>query len=116
MTSKQLGNLAEEKAKLYLIKDGYTIVIQNFYSRHGEIDIIAKNDEYIVFVEVKYRKNSSFASPIENVTPAKIRRIIKTAQYYIYKNRLENNNFRFDVIEVFGDNFETTHIPNAFWG
>ena len=114
MTTKDIGNFAEAKAVDHLISKGYAIVTTQFHSKQGEIDIIAQNDEFIVFVEVKYRKNPTFGSGIENVTRTKIKRILKTANYYIYKNQLRDVNFRFDIIQIHGSDYEITHLENAF--
>ncbi|MBC7474567.1 MAG: YraN family protein, partial [Candidatus Sericytochromatia bacterium] len=83
---------------------------RNFYSRSGEIDIIAQDNSIIVFVEVKYRTNSSFGSAIESISTKKIIRICKTAKFYLKsKNDFEA---RFDVISINKDQIE--HIVNAF--
>lgn len=89
-----------------------------FSYRGGEIDIIAEDRKFIVFVEVKLRKNADFAAAREFVTAAKQQRIIKTAQLWLMKTRCEKQP-RFDVIEVyapFGESGRITinHIENAF--
>lgn len=114
MNTRAIGTLAEQIAKDFLIEKGYTIVTANFYARQGEIDLIAKTDEFLVFIEVKYRKDISFATGIENITPTKIRRILKTANYYLYRHHLYDHNIRFDVIEIHGEDFAIHHIENAF--
>ena len=120
MTSKEIGTLAEDKASAYLIHKGYTIITRNFTSRGGEIDIIAQDnsnsDNTLVFIEVKYRADPSFGWGVEFVTPTKIKRILKTANYYLYKHHLYDENIRFDVIQLHGTDFELTHYENAFGG
>jgi len=101
-TNKELGELGEKLAKKFLIEREYKIICQNFESKQGEIDIIAKDkDETIVFVEVKTRRSLEFGNPSEAVDELKKEHILKTAQYYLYSNKINESNIRFDVIEVF---------------
>jgi len=111
----EAGFRGEKIAEKYLLSNGYVILERNFRLRSGEIDIIAceNSSGYIVFVEVKYRANADFGFPREAVGGAKQQKIHKTAMFYIVKNKLENRDFRFDVIEILGN--ETNHIENAFW-
>lgn len=118
MDARTLGRFGEEKAAAYLRRKGYAIRERNFTCRGGEIDIVAENKSFIVFVEVKLRKNADFASAREFVTAAKQQRIIKTAQIWLMKTHCEKQP-RFDVVEVyapFGENGRITinHIENAF--
>ncbi|DAB34226.1 MAG TPA: hypothetical protein CFH82_06495 [Sulfurospirillum sp. UBA12182] len=83
--SKEVGNQAEDRAVEYLQKSGYSIVTRNFYSRFGEIDIIAKKRDILHFIEVKYSKNKI---PTERITSSKIRKIIKTIDFYMYNNSI----------------------------
>lgn len=96
-------------------KQGYSIVGQNYSCRFGEIDLIAQKGSYIVFVEVKTRKNECFASPREFVTPAKQSRVRKTAMVWLQQNPTDLQP-RFDVIEVIGEGRRpiVRHIENAF--
>jgi putative endonuclease len=112
MHNKNLGKLGEEKAIEYLSKKGYEILETNFSFKTGEIDIITKQDNCIIFVEVKTRNNISRGFPQESVTNFKINQIIRTALIYIKKKSLYDLDFRFDVISVLPDNIE--HIINAF--
>lgn len=112
---KDVGDYGENAAAGYLIGKGYVILERNYRRGGGEIDIIANDKEYIVFVEVKYRKSMSAGYPREAVSRAKQKRIIETALYYIGENSLDDNDFRFDVIEVFGKELlDINHIENAF--
>ncbi len=116
MDKKQLvGREGEAQAAAYLKQQGYTIVGQNFTCRYGEIDVIARKDPYIVFVEVKTRKNEEFASPRDFVTPAKQERIRKTALLWLQKNDWDLQP-RFDVIEMIGTGRELRirQLENAF--
>ncbi|MCL2425670.1 MAG: YraN family protein [Oscillospiraceae bacterium] len=116
---RKRGKWGEGIARDYLRKNGYHIVATSFRSRFGEIDIIAKQHNYIVFVEVKTRKNANFAHAKEFVGNAKQRKIISTANYWIMKNNTDMQP-RFDVIEVYAKDGELTvtpdinHIENAF--
>ena len=86
----------------------------NFYSRLGEIDLIARDGRYLVFVEVKYRKNSACGTPLEAVTEGKQRRICRTALYYCSKKGYEDSvPCRFDVVAIEGEH-GVRHIKNAF--
>ena len=98
---KILGNIGEKLANQYLKENNYKILERNFYCRQGEIDIIARENKEIVFIEVKTRSNKNFGEPSEAVTTYKQKHIYKSAKYFLYKNRLINNFIRFDVIEVF---------------
>lgn len=97
---KQLGDQGEKMALNFLQKLGYKIIETNFRKPFGEIDIIAKDKETLVFIEVKARSNEKFGSPEEAITFWKKRRIIKAAQYYLLKNNLKNIPFRIDVIAI----------------
>lgn len=109
------GGAGESLAARYLKKQGYTIVGQNYSCRYGEIDVIARKEGYIVFVEVKTRKDETFATAREFVTPAKQARVRKTALLWLQQNPLDLQP-RFDVIEVIGEGRRPTvrHIENAF--
>lgn len=111
---REIGTVYENKAVLFLEEKGYQILERNFYSRHGEIDIIAKDGVYLVFVEVKYRKNAYAGASMEAVTPAKQKRLIQAARYYLYKKHYSNMEIpcRFDVV-AFEDE-AVIHITDAF--
>jgi len=116
---KTLGNAGEETTVIYLRRKGYKILDCNYNVRGGEIDIIAQNGQYVVFVEVKTRKDNTLGTGAEAVTYTKRQRIIKAAQYYLLK--FGDCDVRFDVVEVIG-NIENgkfkmqklNHIENAF--
>ena len=110
---RTIGNEYEDRAVRYLENCGYVIVERNFYCKQGEVDIIAKDKEYLVFVEVKYRKDTKKGYPSEAVNYCKKKRIIKAAKYYLYKNGYDNQAVRFDVISIIGDDIEL--IKDAFW-
>lgn len=107
-------NRGEKAAARFLKKNGYKILCQNFKCRLGEIDIIAKDGDILVFAEVKQRKNADFGHPEDFVDFRKQRKIRKTAEIYLLKNKTKPI-CRFDVISVLGEKkFNITHIKNAF--
>ena len=115
MNKRQLGTDYEILACKYLEDKGYKIIERNYRCYKGEIDIIAKDGDYIVFVEVKYRTKNSFGYSAEAVNVHKQQIIYKVAQNYLcryYKN-IEPP-CRFDVIAI--DDMNINHIFNAFGG
>lgn len=94
------GRSGEEKAGKHLKKLGYRIIEKNFRTRFGEIDIIAEDGEYLVFVEVKTRTSSRFANPEDYVDERKQRKILKSAQIYLLQYSLNERKCRFDVVSV----------------
>ncbi len=115
------GKIGEVFAARYLVQKGYKIIGANYRTRFGEIDIIAENSEYIIFVEVKTRSVDSIANPRESVDARKQAKIIKATEQYLasYSPTLQP---RFDVIEVITQIGEPPklkeihHIENAFMG
>ena len=118
LNNRELGNLGEDLAVNYLMKNKYIIISRNYRTRYGEIDIIAKDKEYLVFIEVKARKNTNFGYPREAVNFTKQRKIKELANYFLLKENKMNNNIRFDVVEVFLDKNNEAQsieiITNAF--
>ena len=94
---KILGNLGEDIACKFILNKGYEIVERNFYCRQGEIDIIAKDNEFLVFIEVKTRKNENYGRPIDAITFYKKKHFINSIEYYLYKNRIKNIPIRIGV-------------------
>lgn len=113
--NRNKGNLGEKTALKYLLNKGYKILEKNFTTKIGEIDIIAKDNDIVVFIEVKLRRNSKYGHPFEAVDFRKQRKIINTAKLYEKYKNLHNIQFRFDIIEVYLDENHINHIPNAFW-
>lgn len=108
-----VGTEQETKVQEYLQKQGYEILARNFYTKHGEIDLIAKKDGYLVFIEVKYRADERFGAPEEAVDFRKQKKIIAAAQYYLYKNQIPfDTPCRFDVAGVMREEIRITE--NAF--
>lgn len=96
----RIGKRGEEIAASFLKQKGYQILERNFYTRQGEIDIIAKEKQEYVFVEVKTRTNNQYGEPIEAINQKKIFHLKRAIRYYLYCHQLENKNIRIDVIEV----------------
>lgn len=119
MDRKSLGNWGEEQAARYLRRRGYNIIERNFSCRYGEIDIIARRGGFIVFVEVKLRKDAGFAEAREFVDWSKQRRILSAAGLWLSSHEPEAQP-RFDVIEVYAPEgersrrVEINHIEDAF--
>ena len=112
MNSREVWVKGEVAAKRYLTERGYRILEENYACKTGEIDLIAKEGDTVVFVEVKARENTAFGEPIEAITPQKVRKIALTAQQYLLCKRMLNVPARFDVIEVLRG--EIRHTENAF--
>ncbi len=98
--SFHLGKSGEETAVLFLKKTGYLILERNYRNRFGEIDVIAKDGDFLVFVEVKTRKSFRCGKPFESVDYRKQRQISKVALDYISRNDEYDRPARFDVIAV----------------
>lgn len=109
---RKIGKHYEKSVGKYLEAAGYEILEYNFCSYAGEIDIIARHKEYLVFVEVKYRKNLKKGHPLEAVSLQKQKTISRCAQYYIQKKQYIDMPVRFDVVGVLGN--EISVIQNAF--
>ncbi len=105
------GKDGEEKACNYLKSKKYKILEKNYRCLYGEIDIIAKYNNTLVIIEVKYRKSAKFGKGYEAVNYTKQQKIIKTLQYYINEKNVKMP-VRCDVISI--DDNEITHIENAF--
>lgn len=111
---KEFGDYGENLIEDYLKDKSYEILARNYRKPFGEIDIVAKLSDMIVFVEVKTRKNANFASPAEAVTPSKQRKIIQASQAFLIENNMTDMLMRFDVAEVIADVGEINYIENAF--
>lgn len=118
--NKDIGNYGEELALTYLKDKGYRIISRNFRNKYGEIDLICKLKDLLIFIEVKSRFSSLYGSPLEAVTYFKQKQILKLCKLYIMKNNLYNLNCRFDVIEIYfninNDLYSINHIIDAFRG
>ncbi|WP_035003149.1 MULTISPECIES: YraN family protein [unclassified Lebetimonas] len=99
MNTKTKGNIAEQKAAQFLKNNNFKIIERNFYTKFGEIDIIAFKNSVFHFIEVKSGKNFE---PVYNITPAKLQRIIKSAYVYLKKHNI-NSAFCIDAIIIKND-------------
>lgn len=95
-----MGQWGEEHARRYLEGKGYSVLAINYRSRWGEVDIVARLGEELVFVEVKTRRGSAFGTTEEAVTHTKSQRLIATAQRYLEQEGLEQSDWRIDLIGV----------------
>ena len=109
---KLLGRAGEVKAAEFLKKKGYEITDKNFKTRIGEIDVIARDGEYVVFVEVKTRTDDLYGAPSEAVDYKKREKYRLVAAEYLQKHELTDVPCRFDVVEI--ENGKINHIENAF--
>jgi putative endonuclease len=104
MTYQQhVGKTGEALAAKYLEDRGYQIIEQNFTSRYGELDLVARDGDSIVFVEVKTRTSSAFGEPEDSVTPEKLERIINTALLWLQANPDQPDDWRIDVVAILMD-------------
>jgi len=112
----EVGLMGQQAAEKFLQDKGYEILARNYRLKTGEIDLIAKDGEYIVFVEVKFRKSLAYGYPREAVGYTKQKRIVNTARHYITKYQLSEMDIRFDVVEVLQQHGQlyASHIENAF--
>lgn len=113
INKRRLGNAKEQLAAEYLTRQGYRILQTNYYCRGGEIDIIAEDGDYLCFIEVKYRSDTSDGYPEDAVDMRKIRRISRSALFYLNMCGLPDTTpCRFDVVSILGDEFSL--IRDAF--
>ena len=114
---QKFGFKGEDIAATYLTNKGYYIRHRNWRTHHIELDIIAENEDYIVVVEVKTRRNDKFCHPSDAVNYTKIKRIVNATQAYIFKYNI-NKDVRFDIISIIplpnGD-FAVEHQEDAFY-
>jgi putative endonuclease len=115
MNNREVGTRYEQKAADYLRTNGYTLLHKNFRCKIGEIDLIARDEGYLCFIEVKYRSGTRNGYPAEAITPNKIKRITKTAQFYMLLHHIpQDTPCRFDVVVILEE--EISLIKNAFGG
>ena len=114
--SKELGKQGEDIASSFLVEKGYKIVARNLKMGANEIDIIAENEDFLVFIEVKTRSENYLEHPRSAVMASKQKSIIKTADLYIRRYNIDKES-RFDIITIIkkNDKFEIVHIEDAFY-
>lgn len=110
-----IGQHAEAKACRYLMQHGLQFIAANFRCKLGEIDLIMRDEQQIVFIEVRARRSQTYGSSAETITIAKQAKLLKTALYYLQtQNLLENTASRFDVLTFDGQTQQIQWIKNAF--
>jgi len=112
----ELGKKGEELAVGFLIKNGYTIVAQNYRFDKAEVDIIARKKEILAIIEVKTRSSKDFGKPEEFVKPKQIQNLVKAVNEYVIENDLDVE-VRFDIVSILKEKqgFDIEHIENAFY-
>lgn len=109
---RRTGSRYESLAAEFLEQHGFTILERNWQAGHKEIDLIARRDSLVVFVEVKAAKSDAFGHPVERVNKTKRRRLLSAAKEYSQDPRLAGCDFRFDVVTFLDGTLE--HFPDAF--
>ena len=117
MNRRRKGAWWEGEAARHLKEAGYEIVERNYRTRAGEIDLIARKDNLLIFVEVKMRSSEAFGRPEEAIDSKKQKKIIEIAQVYLAEHPCPGCDIRFDVIAISGEgpHRRIEHIENAFW-
>ena len=113
----RLGTWGEGLAGRFLQDKGYRILTTNYRSSHGEVDIVARDGEELVFVEVRTRRGGSFGAPEESLSKAKIRRLLNTCQEYLQNTEGDGNGWRVDLVCIYlGPSSQVQriqHLPHA---
>lgn len=116
-TTKQIGDWGEAQAVAWLQERGYLILGQNIHTPYGEIDILARKEDQLIFVEVKTRQSTQFGRPEEAVTERKIQHLVESAEYYLQEHPDLDMDWQIDVIAIQHDSknnrTEFTHFENA---
>jgi putative endonuclease len=108
-----IGNIKEDAALAFLKSQGLALIVRNFKGRFGEIDLIMREKDTTVFIEVRFRKSTQFGEGAETVTRAKQKRISKTASFFLSRYELFDASCRFDVVVINPDN-SVNWIKHAF--
>ena len=115
MITQETGQRAEQHALDYLINQGFKLVCRNYHCRLGEIDLIMRDQKYLVFIEVRSRTSTSFGGGLGSITYAKRQKIIKTTSHYLLKNKIQDRHpIRFDVVSIDGKSGIVTWLKDAF--
>jgi putative endonuclease len=115
-THNDTGNWGEEKAADFLSGKGYEIIEKNYRHKHAEIDLIARKDKMLIFVEVKTRSGTGFGMPEEFVNYTKARLVMQAAEHYIFDKDWQFD-VRFDIISILifsNGGYDIRHIEDAF--
>lgn len=111
-TSKEIGNEGEDIAAAYLESKDWLIFDRNYFFEKAEVDIVATDRNYIIFVEVKYRTNTYFGEPEDFITPKKEENIRKAAEAWLYERKMETAVARFDVLSIVQERNEAPQIKH----
>ncbi|MDP0488947.1 MAG: YraN family protein [Fusobacterium sp. JB019] len=115
--NREQGYYFEKIASEIITSKGYKIIDKNYYTRYGEIDLIAKNKNLIIFVEVKQRSSNNFGFGENSIDYKKRRRIFLSAKQFLYKNNLFDFSIRFDAIIFYKkNNYSYKWLKNIIWG
>jgi len=116
---QKLGRWGEQLAAQRLGAKGYVILDRNWRCRRGEIDLVAKDEDILVFVEVKTRRGREYGAPEEAVTRSKAKRLLELGQRYMLERDFEDVDWRVDLVAVEldqkGELLRFEHIPNVVW-
>ncbi|MFI4962706.1 MAG: YraN family protein [Legionellales bacterium] len=113
--SKESGRIAEDKALDYLRNKGLTLSTRNYNCRVGEIDLIMRDKEYLVFIEVRSRSSMRFGGAIASITHAKRQKIMKATSFYLMTHKMYDKvPLRFDVVSIDGASGDITWLKDAF--
>jgi len=117
---RRLGNWGEGVAAVRLEAEGYTIVARNWRCAAGEIDLVARDGETLVFVEVKTRRGRAYGAPEEALTPRKAQKLLQLGAQYVYEQSLGDVNWRIDLVAIELDArgllLRCDHVRNAVLG
>jgi putative endonuclease len=117
LTRQLIGQQGERTAERYLLEQGLRLVTRNYRCQSGEIDLIMRDGDTLVFVEVRQRKSSDYGSPLETVSVAKQRKILSASQHYLQSEKISSRQaMRFDVVGVIHDGKQARidWVRNAF--
>lgn len=116
---QNLGRWGEQQAAQYLESHGYKVLDRNWRCLRGEIDLVAKEGDVLVFVEVKTRRGRDYGTPEEALTKVKAKRLLELGQRYMLERDLEDVEWRVDLVAVELDRqgklLRFEHVPNAVW-
>ena len=116
MTNQELGEFGEDYALNYLLQKGFRLIEKNYRFKRNEVDLICKDKDKFVFVEVKTRKTAEIGEPWKAVTKSKQKQIIKCANQFLIENNIEQES-RFDIVSIVHNSYGTRleHIDDAFY-
>lgn len=113
---RDLGRQGEQAAEQFLRAQGYVLLARNYRCAYGEIDLVVRDRDTLVFVEVRTQSGPTFGDPLESVTQRKQRQIAKAAMHYVVRQRVANHPLRFDVIGIVWNKLapQIVHVKGAF--